>query len=294
MRYFTKEFYKLRRLHYELNYIRKSNLAERYDEEIYKKLYAKKQAVYIREEKRNIWYSDPAEDLRMLEKYVSEENISDEERTYREDYKNFFLKFYNKRIENGTVYKFDKKHCKLKFAESQKQLIALYGNLPEEIKEKIADIRVLALGYASGEVKKLLRRYCAELNRTLNEIELNAKAVTKEAESHLTNKLGFDFWIIGAIENIEEKGGDIYINCERHYFVIKNGKITEGQCKPLYPYYYEKKPDTHYSQVLTTELCRKKDLFELKLLICNFDELEREELWYLTITGTDILKIRLN
>ncbi|MDE7439608.1 MAG: DUF4085 family protein, partial [Clostridia bacterium] len=245
--------------------------------------------IYIRNEKMCNWYIDPAEELRKIDEYINEENISSEERKTREGFKKAYLTINKKRIENGKFYKFDKELCKLKFAESQKRLIKLYNGLPKYIVDKIADIRVFALGYTSGEVKRLLRPYCTQLQRTVKEITLNANAVTCEAENHLTAKIGLDFWGIGAIEKLTEQDGDIYLYCVNHYFVIKNGKITEGQCKPVYPYFSEK-PNCPTSRVVAEELHHTEDKFELNLLMCNLDELEREDLWYLTIIGTDILK----
>ncbi len=291
MDYFTKEHYNLRRIEYTLHYIKKTDLAEKYDEETYEKLYKKCLALYLRAEKKCYWYVDPAKELRELEEHINEENISSEERRSRELYKQLFIRANKKRIESGKFFKFDKEFCKLKFEEQQKQIIKLYEQfLPEEIKEKIADMRVLALGYVSGEVKKLLTRYCKQLSHRLRSDKLCANAVTKDAEMRLSSIIGLYFWGVGAIISLEEKNGDIYLNCETHCLIIKNGKITEGQCKPIYPTWREK-PDSYFTRVLETELHRCEDKFRLNLLMCNYDELEREDFWYMTIICTDILKI---
>lgn len=59
-------------------------------------------------------------------------------------------------------------------------------NLPEYIKEKVADIRVLALGYLTEEVHKALMDYSNEAEIKLEQIEKENYTVYQEALSHLS------------------------------------------------------------------------------------------------------------
>ena len=89
------------------------------------------------------------------------------------------------------------------------------------------------------------------------------------------------------ITGIEKKDGDIYIQKGiDSYLRIVNGEILEGENGKIYPY---EEDQSSKSIVLANELYRIKDKFEVHFLIQNYNDL-KEELWYLTIRGTDILE----
>lgn len=289
MKYLTKEFFTLKELSDTYKYVIQSKSAETKDEDFYKKCYKRRCAYFVSNARMCDRYTDPAKELRKIEKYVNEENISDAERKFREDCRQAYLRINKERIESGKVYKFDKEHCKRQFEERHSRLINLYSQLPGEIKEKIADIRVFALGYASAEVKRLLRPYCAQLRHTAATVVKKAFAETSDAEKLLSEAIGFNDFGQEPVLSFKEKDGDIYLRCKSGNIIIRNGQITEGQCNPVIPY-NAKNPDYPRSIIVAAELHLKKNKFELRLLMNNPDEYETEELWYLTICGTDIIE----
>lgn len=290
MKYFTKEYYTMERLSYANQYIKKSKTAEHKDENFYQRMYKKQYAIFLYLEKNSPWYQDPIKELQKIDDYINEPKITDEERNRRIEFKKVHEYMNRERIQSGIVFDFDEESCKQKFAERNNAQIAIYSRLPQKILDKIADIRVFSLGYASAEVKQLLRPYCAKLRRTVRQIKEKAYNETDEAENHLTNKLGLNEYGDCLLTGIEEKDGDIYLKSEDNdYLLIKEGEIIEGKEKTIYSYNKDI-PDCPWSRIIAAELHRIEDKFELHLLVSNSNKTEKEELWYLTIRGTDILE----
>ena len=89
----------------------------------------------------------------------------------------------------------------------------------------------------------------------------------------------------------EEKDDGIRLYIEDdHYIFVKDGEIIEGKDKPIYPNVSDK-PNSPTSTLITNEVHTAGELFELHLLMQNCDEFAREDIWYLTIRGTDILTV---
>lgn len=292
MKYLTKEYYALEWLSYTNHRVKKSKTAERYDEKFYERMYQKIYTIFETLEKTCDWYQDPKEELQRIDDYINEPNISDEERNRRIAFKKVHVYMNRERIESGTVFEFDKEVCKRKFEERNRALVALYSRLPQEILDKIADIRIFALGCASMEVKQLLRPYCAELRRTVRQIREKAYAETDEAEKYLSDLLGLNEYENEScpIMGIEEKDGNLYLKGEDNdCLLIKEGKIIEGKEKTIYPYHKDI-PNGSWSRIIAAELHRVDHRFEIHFLVSNGNEIEKEDLWYLTISGAEILK----
>lgn len=286
MKYFTKEFYTLLLLSYANMSVKKSKSAEQINENFYNRVYEKTYAVFESVSRSLDWYRDTTNDIDKLDKYLFEPNITEEERLRREEIKNLYKRLH----KNKKVYPFDEKLCKAQFEERNRKFIELYSMLPQEILSKIADIRVFALGYASAEVKKLLRPFCANLRKTIKEVQNKAYYETDEAESFLNKELGFneyqDFLLLG----IEEKCGDIYLkSVNNKCLIVKNGKIIEGDGKTIHSYDKDV-PNCPWSRIIAAELHRTDDKFEAHFLVDNNSEIEETELWYLTASGTDVLE----
>lgn len=284
MKYFTKEFYTLLLLSYANMSVKKSKSAEQINENFYNRVYEKTYAVFESVSRSLDWYRDTTNDIDKLDKYLFEPNITEEERLRREEIKNLYKRLH----KNKKVYPFDEKLCKAQFEERNRKFIELYSMLPQEILSKIADIRVFALGYASAEVKKLLRPFCANLRKTIKEVQNKAYYETDEAESFLNKELGFneyqDFLLLG----IEEKGGDIYLkSVNNKCLIVKNGKIIEGTGKTIHSYDKDV-PNCPWSRIIAAELHRTDNKFEAHFLVDNNSEIEETELWYLTVSGADV------
>ncbi|MBP1753892.1 MAG: hypothetical protein H6Q59_290 [Firmicutes bacterium] len=88
---------------------------------------------------------------------------------------NFFCKDYEDEKQRDHLTKLYE--CILKEMET---------NLPEQIKRKVADIRVLALGYLTEEIHEELMNYSNEAELKLEQIEKENYAIYQEALSHLS------------------------------------------------------------------------------------------------------------
>lgn len=289
MKYLTKEFHTCELLSYANSHVRKSKKAEQKDETFYRRTYEKIYAIFEGFSKSCDWYRDTEEELKKIEEYVNEPNITLEERKRRIEFKKMHEILYDNR--NKTVYPFDEELCAEQFEERNRELIAIYSQLPQEILSKIADVRVFALGYASAEVKKLLRPYCAKLQKTVKKIKDKAYFETNDAESGLTQELDLNEYNEYLLMGIEEKGGNIYLKTENNdCLLIKDGEILEGKDKVIFPY-DESKPNCPWSRIIYAELHRIDGKFELHFLVENSDTIGKADLWYLSISGTEIIDI---
>ena len=104
------------------------------------------------------------------------------------DQKKWFIKS-EKYIAKHNKVKFDPVAAEAAFeANNRENLDYIKANLPSEILEKVADIRVLALGSASPEVTDAITRFCGGVNRRCEKV---AEEYHSEVEK-LADKLGWE------------------------------------------------------------------------------------------------------
>lgn len=148
MRYCTKEIYEtMQKTSFHL-LLKVSKKAENFDEDLYRKLYAKKL-----DERLAIWKG--ASELE-FDDIFSEFDFEDKAafEQARRDFK---------------PEVFDEEKTRQDFAAQHRSTVKwLQESLPEEILGKIADIRVLALDTASAEVKRLITAFCKNNEREVN------------------------------------------------------------------------------------------------------------------------------
>lgn len=201
MKYLTKEWYKLGcAASIDLG-LRVHKGAAVYDEELYKRLYKKKEKQYVIEQ-RDIYNVDPRDifieegtPLVPLNKFVNEEvieqgdlfiyHMSDEEREYRKR----MIERYDNRPD------FDEELCRLKFKTEwlaqNEEYIRSY--IPQNILEQIADLRVFILGYCTKDIKMQLKKLRIENEKKRNQIDRDyEEAYAKEnIPDILRHKFGF-------------------------------------------------------------------------------------------------------
>ena len=204
--------------------------------------------------------------------------------------KNYNLSKWNE-FSHETNCTFDEEVYKQMFAVQHIDEIEMYKKLPQEILEKIADIRVFALGYVSAEVKRLLRPYCNQLRHSLRIAKEKAYAQTAKAKSHLTipiNLSTYDF----SFNDLEEKNGSVYIRdtYDNNGIMIKNAEIIEGKNISWHSFDYNA-PNSLWNFIIACELYYVQNMFVMYLLISECDERDHEELRYVTIRGTDIVRL---
>lgn len=197
MKYLTKEWYaKMQRtdLYFGLQISKK---AEEYSDNYYQTLYNKAQKRHIKD------FSDFTSYKKIKKIFL--ENIDDNsnltDKDIEREFKNLNKEmFFGMSIEENFDYR-------------QKQIIErLKTDIPEEILNKVKDIRVLALGYVSSEVYKLLKEYC-DINEKFVE-EKFREYERIESEQFKNEAIGF----------LEESFHDCFvidINKEKNNLVIQ-------------------------------------------------------------------------
>jgi len=154
MKYFTKEWYK--KMQHTCLYagLKVNNKAEEFSEDFYLELYTKAKKRYIKD--LSIFT-----DYKKFKKNFLE-NIDEHKELKEEDIKQEFLNSKEKIFLNMPI----EEH----FNYLQNDLIEEYKtNIPENILNRVKDIRVLALGCVSSEVYNLLKEYSATNIRFVKE-----------------------------------------------------------------------------------------------------------------------------
>ena len=291
MKYMTIDWLITDRLSLADRLVRKSKQAEQYNEKFYQRIYRKHCEQYVLNEKGNDFYHDPQEDLKRIDRLINSPDTTEAERERWRKFKEDFIYLNKERIEKNIFYPFDEAIEKRNFEEGLKSQIKLYEHFPQYILDKILDIRMFALGYASAEVKDLLKSYCAEQRKISSEIKKKAFAETDEAETYLSEKLNVNEYEELLLMGYEYKDNDLYLNFDYgDKLLIKDGKITEGADHTIYPFDAHV-PHCGWSQVLAAELHRADSKFEIHFLISNLNENNECEVWYLTAVGTDIQEV---
>ncbi len=287
MKYITKELIVSEWLSEVNRHLKVSKRAEKKDEKFYDSVYKKQCSVFLSNESNCSIYRDPKEELRKINEYVNESGIDEEERLKRLEFKKIHEKVNAKRIARGIKFEFDEEKAKRKFTKLLNKRIGYLRMLPQNILDRVADIRVLALGYVSAEVKKLLRLYCAELKSTVREAWAKAYLITEDAEKKLKEIIGFSSHYNLLINAVEEKDGDIYIKGEEETIIIENGEIIEGKGKAVYKF-DDSIPNSPWSNIIAAELYCENDKFEAHFFVFECNENYEEGNWYLTVSGTDV------
>ncbi len=195
MKYFTKEWYELcQKTDYHFD-LRADKRAEVLSEDYLKKLYAKAEAEHVAFEEAvcNVSFEDiyPQEfDYEGLdvECYTPEELAALEAEYYemRDAAKDSF---------EADTRVFNEASAKRTFRSMWKDNIKKYeAEMPREILDRVADIRVLALGRASAEVKRAITEFCKgnerSIKRTISDYEKYYKKAFAKGKPHFAE--GFD------------------------------------------------------------------------------------------------------
>ena len=269
---------------------RKSKKAENFNEEFFNQSYDKLCKIFVSMDKLKDCYTDPLAELLKVDEYVNEPNISEKELELRQSYKKMHLRLYRNRIENGTFIKFDKTLSKQRFAEFFKSKLELYSHLPENIKEKIADMRVFALGFASSEVLDMLREFCKSLKKIIRQTINKAQKQTARLEKKLAIIYSLRHYESNKLYGISKKDEDVYLYFkDNEYIKFTKAEITEGNESMVYRY-KEGEPQVEESRIYSVEIHKIKNGYEVNYIINNCDSLNRETLWYLTITCDEIIQ----
>ena len=105
MKYFTKEFNTQEWLAYAQSYVRADERAVNFDEDYFNILYDKQLKNFIRQDKNNDLYIDPVKELNIIDEYVNEPNISDEEKKNQSHKQGNIYCKQPKKIRKRILYK---------------------------------------------------------------------------------------------------------------------------------------------------------------------------------------------
>lgn len=200
MRYLTKEWYKLCQstgLHFGM---RVHSGAEVYDEDLYLKLYKRKEKEFIKM-RREVYDVDPRFMLEQdgcmllpLDKFVSGEEVKEEDKiVYHMSPEE--RERIEKQIEKYDARPpFDEKESKEEFRYMQERLKSTEAEkLPPKLFQQIADIRLFYLGYCTREVLKQLKRLSKENEKKVKDILSEYSKVQKAEDIPQKIKDSFGF-----------------------------------------------------------------------------------------------------
>lgn len=291
MFYLTEDWYADEILSYADVFIRADRRADKANENFYAQIYNEKRREFIAEEESDILYRDPRAELEKLEKLAAASGISTDERESRRRFAAEFKLLYAKRIEDGKFYKFDEELAGQRFDGYIEFFTAVYRRLPSDISERITDVRLLALGYASAEVKKLLKPYCAALRKKNRGLKSKARAETAAAFKRLAHAFDLTVYEGAFLTEIEEREDGVFLNFDGgNKITVKNGKIKQVE-KPVVYRYDEDSPFSGWSMAESAELRFRGGVFALNILLLNADERGGIKVCRLTVEGTDVEEI---
>lgn len=139
----------------------------------------------------------------------------------------------------------DKKRITRDFENSHQQQIQIVETLPDEIKERIADKRLFALGYATQEVINLLKSYCETLQDAVNNTLCDVHILSMLTEINTT--AGKEIWeknlklkpqkrlhlnrMFHSEEIIDQhwEGDSLWVSIYDRAIVIRNAKILQEE-----------------------------------------------------------------
>ena len=291
MKYLTREWYVKARLSYIDGSVRCSKLAERFDESFYKAVYQKRYERFERNERLRNEFRNPQEDLKKYDAWINEPNISQEEKEKRIEHKKITLFLERERFETGKYHQYDEAFTRKLFDVDLTWRMELISHLPDYILNEVADVRVLALGYASKRVKVLLKDYCKKLRREYKKVLGKAQIETNKSESKLPKRIMANEYGELMLKRIYQKDGNIFLVFDSGTLKVVNGEIIDREEKKLY-HYKRKEPYSGWSMVLYAEVSYEDGLFVIHLMVDNKDKIGQSKYWYLTVQGTSIVECR--
>lgn len=189
MKYLTKDCFEAMKrssLHFML---KASKKAETFSEDYYKSIYKRKETDYLNIIKAGLKLK--FEDIFPEEPRGELFNESEEaKKTYLEQRDQARIRFANRPVD------MDFGKARALFKQTQNARINHWKkNLPENILHKVADIRVLALGVASPEVKREIVRYCKRnekrVKSAINAYETQYQKQFESDEPSFAQELGW-------------------------------------------------------------------------------------------------------
>ncbi len=263
MKYMTKEWYETDTdLHLLL---RVSKKAETFSEEYFRKLYKQEEEEWLKLQKAasEVKFEDIfPEDFSEVESELYELDLSPSEiEAAKEEY---IEERERARLDFEELPPFDedaeRKNFKRRFNFSKRRLKEV---LPDEVLQKVADIRVLALHRASAEVKKDITRFCKQ----------NEKAVIsapKAYDKEFRKQFGSDAPAFAEKLNLHDclvlscrrKGNDVVLTLDNRGGFTNINTVTMKNCTVL-----KQDGRLHGAWCLYEEIYKAENQYEIHLLL---------------------------
>lgn len=289
MRYFTKEYQRdMGKTDLHLS-IRVNRKAEKFDENFYRDLYEKELKSFLKEQKEiceideeDLFDESDWDEISVIDEdgnliNVSEVMSEEEVEKLRES----ILEEEREAAENFEIEEYDEEKLTKQFEENHLYSIEfLKRNLPKDILEDVADIRVLALDKASKGIKKRIEKYCKENEKRTEKVIKEYHKYFEKIENEIPNKIleNYDFHDCEII-SIEKIGDDILFNLDNsggftdiNKIIYRNGKIIENNLEESSYWIYD-------------EMYILDEGYEFHIGISSSNEYEYD---YITLTATDV------
>lgn len=293
MKFLTKEWLHALRLSSAGRNVEVSYRARLKDERFFRTLYDKRCNCFLCNEMENESYRDTEKELKKIDKFVNAPGISEGEHERRLQYKEDYIKVNEISINNGVYFVFDKAVSEKRFEVAFKRKVELLKSLPKTILLNVADIRVLALGYASSTVKARLKPFCEKLSDNCMQIKDEVISKIEKVESYLSKRVYLNELFESLLTEVIEEDGNVILSFhDGDRLIIKDGIITERDSQIVFPF-NEDDPNSGWTKVLSVELDRVEGKFEVSFLFENLNMYDESELWYLTILGRDLEYIEM-
>ena len=285
--YLTKEWF------YDMLYpltlkrgIEVSEKADRADEEIYQEFYKKALDKFMNAEKKRLSPLD-ANDLPWLDKTLARSGLPEAMQ------KNLKVMFWKEIEKSQKGFEIDEEALRRKFGNHFNNKRKLCAQLPKEILEEVADIRVFCLGYMTQKVKDILSAYLEEKEKeNLHLLELSYNQ-TQKAEAELKNGIRFLNYTTKTLLSIEKNKNNVRINfVGLPTLVVKDARIIEWEGMVHKPQKYfegwakRKPPATTVAEGV--EVYKTECGYELHFLMCNESNEGKRLAWNFTVSGSDI------
>ena len=273
MRFLTKDWY-LKYMQVEwIKSLRSEMDAKYFSEERYQRKYAEKEKQFVKNSKSDPLSEDHQSILKKVEKLIADPQVSEADKERWGEFYRMYQTLNKEELARKAPTCFDVEKTKRTFANRQENALYLVEMLPQEILERVADKRMLALGCAERAVKDEILNFAKEQERAVELLRNQAMQANTLAATYMKEPAFLSEYEEGVIEKIVAQGNDLHIHfIDIPSLGIKNGKIVSEET--IYEW-QEHDMYSPFSKMVGAEIEYDNDKFTLRLLILNDDGYEK-------------------
>lgn len=186
--------------------------------------------------------------------------------------------------------KYDNDFIKKRFIAKLDARISLAYCLPEELLKKIPDLRVLCLGYATEPVINAAEKYRTELFKYCYGLDAAVETATEKLSKEVGIDINFTEFCGAIVKSIKDEGNDLVIDFECGLRLRMVGaRIKEQEKLPLE--WNDADPYSQGTSLVSCELYKAENGVDVYLMMKDFDELDNERLWYITVFANGLSNV---